>query len=200
MIGHGDVGANLGPSGGGRHRLAPLSLVDLMRGARKDKKLLLDALERIDNHTHGAGHNRLQDAHFPSLCWGKCLRADVTDATMPCRCALSALIVTRSVKVAALHACAPYPRDWAAFGHRPPCQPRLQPNRAGGVLTEERALPDIAAKHRRALVTRLVGDDAPGAPGSGSRGRKACPQRVTSNSPEIMPIGTDRRVRCLRHG
>ena len=35
---------------------------------------------------------------------------------MPCRCALSALIVTRSVKVAVLHACAPYPRDWAASG------------------------------------------------------------------------------------
>jgi hypothetical protein len=30
----------------------------------------------------------------------------VTDATMPCRCALSALIVTRSAKVAVLHACA----------------------------------------------------------------------------------------------
>jgi hypothetical protein len=34
--------------------IAPPSSVDLMRGARKDKELLLDALERIDHHTHGA--------------------------------------------------------------------------------------------------------------------------------------------------
>ena len=38
--------------------------------------------------------------------------------------------------------------------------PALQPDRAGGVLTEQRALPDVAAKHRRALVARLLGDDA----------------------------------------
>ena len=79
----------LGPFGGGRHRFAPPSSVDLMRGAREHKELLLGALERIEHHTHGAGNNRLQDAFFPSLCWGKCLGADVTDATMSCRCALS---------------------------------------------------------------------------------------------------------------
>jgi hypothetical protein len=49
----------LGPFGGGRHRLTPPSSVDLMRGARKDKELLLDALERIEHHTHRAGNNRL---------------------------------------------------------------------------------------------------------------------------------------------
>ena len=38
----------------------------------------------------------------------------------------------------------------------------LQPNRAGGVLTEQRALPDVSAQHRRALVARLLGDDALG--------------------------------------
>ena len=57
--------------------------------------------------------------------------------------------------------------------------PLLQPNRAGGVLTEQRALPDVSAQHRRALVARLLGDDALGDTGSSSRGRKACPQRVT---------------------
>ena len=68
----------LGPFGGGRHRLTPPSSVDLMRGARKHKELLLDALERIDHHTHRAGNNRLQDAYCPSLCWGKCLRSSAS--------------------------------------------------------------------------------------------------------------------------
>src|ERR1039458_3431477 len=104
---------------------------------------------------------------------------------MPCRCALSAPIVTRSVMVAVLHACAPYPRDWAASEHCRTCDlPAtfpLQPDRAGGVLTEQGALADVAAKHGRALVTGLLGDDALGYPDSSSRGRKASPQRVTGH-------------------
>jgi hypothetical protein len=66
----------------------------------------------------------------------------------------------------------------AAFGHcrrcRLPCTlPFLQPNRAGGVFTEQGALPDVPAKHGGALVARLLGDDALGDAGSSSRGRKA---------------------------
>jgi hypothetical protein len=34
--------------------VASLSSVDLMRGAREDKELLLGALQRIEHHTHGA--------------------------------------------------------------------------------------------------------------------------------------------------
>ena len=41
MIGQGDLGANLGPSGGGHHRLTPPSSVALVRGARKHKELPL---------------------------------------------------------------------------------------------------------------------------------------------------------------
>jgi hypothetical protein len=52
----------------------------------------------------------------------------------------------------------------------------LQPNRAGCVLTEQRTLPDVAPKHRRALVPRLFGDDALGDADSSSRGRKTSPQ------------------------
>ena len=56
--------------------------------------------------------------------------------------------------------------------------PYLQPNRAGGVLTKQGALPDIPAKHRCALVAGLLGGDALGDTGGSSRGRKAGPQRV----------------------
>jgi hypothetical protein len=57
-----------------------------MRGARKHKELPLGALQRIGHHTHRAGHNRLHDAYFPSLCWGKCLRANMTSSwTRRCR-------------------------------------------------------------------------------------------------------------------
>ena len=63
----------------------------------------------------------------------------------------------------------------------------LQPNRAGGVLTEQRALADVAAKHRRALVPCLFGDDALWNPSRSSRGRKACPQRVTGHLAGVEP-------------
>ena len=48
----------LGPFGGGRHRLTLPFSVDLRRGARKHKELLLGALQRIEHHTHRAGNNR----------------------------------------------------------------------------------------------------------------------------------------------
>ena len=64
---------------------------------------------------------------------------------------------------------------------RPHCHPHLQPDRAGGVLTEQRPLPDVATKHRRALVTSLLGDDTLGDAGRSSRGRKTGPQRVTGH-------------------
>jgi hypothetical protein len=57
----------------------------------------------------------------------------------------------------------------------------LQPDRAGGVLTEQGALADVATKHGRALVARLLGDYALWDTGSSSRGRKAGPQRVTGH-------------------
>ena len=57
--------------------------------------------------------------------------------------------------------------------------PYLQPNRAGGVLTKQGALPDIPAKHRGSLVACLLGYDALWDTGSSSRGRKAGSQRVT---------------------
>jgi hypothetical protein len=56
---------------------------------------------------------------------------------------------------------------------RLPPFPALQPNRTGCILTEQRPLADIPAKHRRALVARLLGDDALGDANSSSRGRKA---------------------------
>ena len=114
-------------------------------------------------------------------------------------CALFALVVTRSVKVAVLHACATYPRAWAAFGHRPPYQPPLQPNRAGGVLTEQGTLADVAAKHRCALVTRLIGDDALGDPGRSSRGRKTGPQRVTGYLAGVKPGSGGVALQYERH-
>ena len=63
----------------------------------------------------------------------------------------------------------------------------LQPNRAGGVLTKERAFADVAAKHRGSLVARLLGDDALGDPGSSSRGCKAGPQRVSGHLAGVKP-------------
>ena len=64
----------------------------------------------------------------------------------------------------------------------------LQPNRAGGVLTKERAFADVAAKHRGSLVARLLGDAALGDPGSSSRGRKAGPQRVSGHLAGSSPV------------
>jgi hypothetical protein len=51
--------------------------------------------------------------------------------------------------------------------------PLLEPNRTGGVLTEQGALPDVVAKHHGALVTRLLGDDSLRDAGSSGRSRKA---------------------------
>ena len=48
----------------------------------------------------------------------------------------------------------------------------LQPDRAGGVLAEQGALADVAAKHRRALVTGLLGNDTLWDTSRSSRGRK----------------------------
>jgi hypothetical protein len=84
-----------------------------------------------------------------------------------------------------------------------PCPPRLprffpllQPNCAGGILAEQGALPDIPAKHRRALVARLVGDDALGYPGSSSRSRQTGPQRVTGHLGGVEP---DTDCMALQH-
>ena len=55
----------------------------------------------------------------------------------------------------------------------------LQPYSAGGVLTKQGTFADVPTKHRRALVTRLLSDDALGDSSRGSRGRKTGPQRVT---------------------
>ena len=65
--------------------------------------------------------------------------------------------------------------------------PLLQPNCAGGVLTEQRALADVPAKHRCALAARLLGDDAFGHPDSSSCGRKIEPKRVTGHLSGIKP-------------
>jgi len=56
------------------------------------------------------------------------------------------------------------------------CPLPLQPDRARGVLTEQRTFPDVPAKHHRSPVTGLIGDDALGnARLSGGR-RKTGPQ------------------------
>ena len=72
-------------------------------------------------------------------------------------------------------------------GAYPPRPLPLQAYRSGGVLTEHRALPNVPSEHRRALVTRLLGDDAFGHAGSGSRGRKVGPQRVTRHLAGVKP-------------
>ena len=62
----------------------------------------------------------------------------------------------------------------------PPPFPALQPNRAGRILPEQRPLADVAVKHSRALVARLLGDDAfrdPGRQQPMSQGRPAVSDR-----------------------
>jgi hypothetical protein len=94
------------------------------------------------------------------------------------------LILRRPIQPVAHEQAFPWPA-------RPPAASFLQPNRTGGVLTEQGALADVTAKHRRALVARLFGDDALGDPGRSSRGRKAGPQRVTCHLAGVEP-GTGR--------
>ena len=73
----------------------------------------------------------------------------------------------------AAHPTAPVTREQLDRARRayPPRPPPLQPNRAGGVLTEQGTLPDVAAQHRRVLMPGLLGDDAFGDPGGGAQGR-----------------------------
>ncbi len=75
----------------------------------------------------------------------------------------------------------------------------LQPNRAGGVLTEQRALADLAAEHRRALVTRLLGYHALGDTGSRSRGCKTGAQRVTGYLGGVEPGSNGVALQHERH-
>jgi hypothetical protein len=75
---------------------------------------------------------------------------------------------------------------------RPPGHPPLQPNRPGGVLTKQGTFSDVAAKHRRAPVTGLIGDDALGDTGCSSRGRKTGPQWFEPDT--TLLVDSDRRL------
>ena len=81
----------------------------------------------------------------------------------------------------------------------PPSLSPLQPNRTGGVLTKQRSLADIPAKHRRALVARLLGDDALGHPGGGCRGCQTGPQRVTGYLTRVEPSAEGVAFQHERH-
>jgi hypothetical protein len=68
--------------------------------------------------------------------------------------------------------------------------PLLQSYRAGGILSEQGTFPDVPAKHRRALMPGLLGDDAFGDANRSSCGRKTGPQRVTGHLGGVKPGST----------
>ena len=106
---------------------------------------------------------------------------------MPCRCALSALIVTRSAKVAVLHACAHAHATGQLSGTDLPASLPYSPTALAAFSRNREPSRDVPAKHRCAPVASLLGDDALGDPGSSSRGRQTGPQRVTGHLVEVEP-------------
>jgi hypothetical protein len=186
----------LGPFGGGRRRFPPPSSFDLTAVLVRTKSSLVACYRaHLDaSTTYARCRARSPPRRLVSLIFlGKMIRSRreaVVNTTMSCRLdPMLGLVVTRSAKVAVLHARSNAHTigqpSGTAEGPTSFCRPPLQTDRAGSVFPKQGTLADVAAKHRRAPVAGLVGHEA--------RGRRHRQPRLQG-----PPAASDRLLRTGR--